>query len=1046
MYNPLAYVGFGNADSISIVAIEDFEIIDRLASGSDLPVIQTTLAFCPTLVSLRESMGVGDMSFLVEMDEVCDGRPPTNTDSGAPGEFAEKGPLLGVTYYKVSGMANLGPGLLFQQAIYKAMVRRMEWVLKELLKREAAGQYEGVMSDTDIRSFRCALLDPQGSSDLGTLMFARNYSVIASVLQALRTLTFWDLYAQDRLEHREDRLRNAAELFGIHKAVADVENRRREKEACRRQEKAKAASSLERNHVFCSTFTTLGMSQEAFLCDDRGKAKRFYSGIVVGSPHFVVSAGHERSMTGLPFFERDRGADADDTGKLTDTAPAKYHWYLVGLYDAVHRTLAGLPHASETAEVFEFVELIKEMRGCRVAEEFGGRAEWPIQDLCTELHVPCPLLDENDYVRALEGVEDDRPPAGSHFDLRPILSEMGKCLLQERSGDLSIVKLRESIRRLRLPSPLSSAIFYLYADFAKSLADAYVFDQVLDLYDIFRAVHGLFCRELPKSLEARLKRAGGDSVLREWACLSMLTTSDIREITDLIELIENSLEHRTRIGFREIERWQPAIDYKGGLNKLIHAADAPMLCGLGLLKRVESIHSQRDRSAPKDAGPVVGLEEIAAKIGGATEVSYNARAGSRRYDIAGGDVSLASLSINQGHLTRPSTLTAHFHEAGHLIFDLVRSSQKEQAEHCDVSCPACGYYEISESTLLSSGAVERKERYEEIFSEMLVYRFIFEDPSHRLSYLRHYMTNYFADPISFCASSENSLCRLIEVLIRGFLVTYPLEKPEKQPSMVGPLFEDPHHEYEPTDQDVREARNDFENVLERVGPPFFEYRRLWDGPKAKGTAWEYASRQFERVFRESYRPVSCIWARIEEIHTAICLEGVGEGALPTDPPKEIEQDLLRQMKDGYGNGQPIIRMLCEVPNRATDDDGRDNAEERERLDCSFLVRRLLRLHIEKMCGGDGMDSAKLSHVFRDPAGGLPSRPAGKTPFGASGWNTCLLDRSQNGLVSGDLRRRRESLLRRVTVIKTLWDVSTNLRARRLKRILTDTQGVLFEAK
>ena len=99
----------------------------------------------------------------------------------------------------------------------------------------------------------------------------------------------------------------------------------------------------------------------------------------------------------------------------------------------------------------------------------------------------------------------------------------------------------------------------------------------------------------------------------------------------------------------------------------------------------------------------------------------------------------------------------------------------------------------------------------------------------------------------------------------------------------------------------------------------------------------------------------------------------------------------------------------------------------------FLIRQLLKIHIESLYGEDSMCADKQVCLSRDPQTAMPRYD--KTDRGARGWNRQLLDRNFNGLVSADLETRRQYMRNRVVVLKTFWDISTNFRARRLNELM-----------
>ena len=60
LYRTSSFVSFGNTDTLSIVAVDSFDFIYKFAYKHDLPLKQTTFAFCP---KLDARLGVKELEF-----------------------------------------------------------------------------------------------------------------------------------------------------------------------------------------------------------------------------------------------------------------------------------------------------------------------------------------------------------------------------------------------------------------------------------------------------------------------------------------------------------------------------------------------------------------------------------------------------------------------------------------------------------------------------------------------------------------------------------------------------------------------------------------------------------------------------------------------------------------------------------------------------------------------------------------------------------------------------------------------------------------------
>src|SRR5262249_31448302 len=107
---------------------------------------------------------------------------------------------------------------------------------------------------------------------------------------------------------------------------------------------------------------------------------------------------------------------------------------------------------------------------------------------------------------------------------------------------------------------------------------------VLDLYDAFATVHRMLTEYLP---DARFRELGIDSTAvsekRTW--ITPLNDSRIQQLAEVVEALHNALTHRLSKAYPESQVKDMAIDFRGRLNQVLVASDAPLMCGLGLLRK-----------------------------------------------------------------------------------------------------------------------------------------------------------------------------------------------------------------------------------------------------------------------------------------------------------------------------------------------------------------------------------------------------------------------------------------------------------------------------
>ncbi|MFX1590541.1 MAG: hypothetical protein ACFFC1_20600, partial [Promethearchaeota archaeon] len=350
LYNPACFLCFGNTDNLTITTIDDFDFANYLSSRLEIPVKQTCLAFCPNLKSLGIETG-RDAQFY-DIGDICDG-PPITVGQSEPSvhPFLQHRPLLAVSYFKLNGISVLGPGMLLQQAIYKAIANKTEDVYDELLKKTECGKnqknlFESVISQEDVKSFKAAIVDPQGWSDVVYLSFCRNYSVMISIIAALRCITFLDLFKSLDNNEQQD-LQDSIDSFDLHREM----KRRLQSQLIEGENEFPQA-----NHIFCSTYTNLGIAQEAFCQKEcKENEKYYYTGIVVGETNFNIRAGHIQET--IKILKNKKKVNYVKDVDLSD-----YLWYMVGHNDFSYQQLIGNNRDAEQAVFLaDYIQLIKSL-------------------------------------------------------------------------------------------------------------------------------------------------------------------------------------------------------------------------------------------------------------------------------------------------------------------------------------------------------------------------------------------------------------------------------------------------------------------------------------------------------------------------------------------------------------------------------------------------------------------------------------------------------------------------------------------------------------
>jgi hypothetical protein len=120
------FIPFGHADEISIVLLDGFDPVHYLTAATKTTLEEVCLAFCPKLESFCPQNSAGTFCELHTLLCPQSRLPEKVTEKGSTysptvHKFQETTPLLVFTKYKMHGLTTMGPSLLFQQNLLKAM-------------------------------------------------------------------------------------------------------------------------------------------------------------------------------------------------------------------------------------------------------------------------------------------------------------------------------------------------------------------------------------------------------------------------------------------------------------------------------------------------------------------------------------------------------------------------------------------------------------------------------------------------------------------------------------------------------------------------------------------------------------------------------------------------------------------------------------------------------------------------------------------------------------------------------------------------------------
>lgn len=1032
LYNPATWVAFGRADAFAIVLLDDVDPMISIMADIKSPIDQATLAFCPKMASLAIPRPRSDIPCpFCDLNELFDGplprpeQPPhrrprqrqaARADQPAATEqvvyapsshsFQRKTPLLAITRFKLGGLAVLGQGLLLQQAIFRAMGRTINEVLVRFWEKlQAKDQQVQALEITtaDLQDVRCVFLDGQGSEDIVTLVACNNYSVAISMVTSLRCLTFQDVFAMDPWLPQ---LLDNGEI-NLHRAILHISQ-----QASRNRKGIEPGlRGLQDNHIFSASYSTLAVAYEAF--QDPSAACRGYAEVYA---HLDANPGHLGDIERvLPDVYQELVQARQKTPLSTSLGNfATFHRFMVGRHDYLLPMTID-PRQAELRALpiglfFTYLRAILQRLSDKAQKPAAAIVyETGLLDLSSVLVIPFPEL----------GLV---PPVGPrHFPLMDVLLAIRDRVFDpdtwpapEQAGRRGALfnpyRLQASLRELRTPWSLCRTLQYLFQGFAGCLADPHLFDSVLDLYDALSTLYAWLTDSLPDIQRRHAQESTEPTPFGQ---------DLVDELNGLLDAIQNAIMHRVYMMLPNTEIRDVAVDLRGGLNKLVLAADVPLKCGLYLLKLLMTPKRQQ-RVSPKALDGLPGDQ-----IGAVTRLTFHPRTMCHAIWILGPEPRcLAHVQMNVAHIFRPAQFVTLFHESTHLLYELDSEYAGPEVRPTE---PPSAYRAMA-------------ARIEEVFAGLLTHLLVFGTDSDL--YLQHYVADYSMQPISVGTGDEindpdqETELRFVEVLTRGFLVTHsirqavqqygdnPLQWPNTYPEFAGRVGTAISTEF------ARRVAQDFNSMIEKVGPLFWGFHDWWHRHDRDAVRTQCVE-DFVLLYQDAFPALVNVWQSALGVYQKLFS---GESQASAGRPSSDPEWLMRAVDVGLETTRPLIRGLFDRGAASKTNADQVETTRASRLNTVQLVCQLIRQYV-KYCYGS-LNPVHGLHLYRDSNNGmvdLMHEPAN----GAVGWNDFQLDSSHGELYCVDPRQRRARLQREIVILKTLWDISTFLRAERLFKIILD---------
>lgn len=1028
LYNPMSYFPLGHADDACIVLLDDHDPLEYLTLRVTRRIEDVSIAYALDMAHLVKKAGLSfeegevDLSVFVSPHEQFDEEfgPPNKScpkdqrraigsDADIVTHAKQKDlPFLIYAKCRMGGLANLGYFLLAQEAIFKAMAQSVHSTLKRLDALGKDPAMRDVLTSGDVRKTRCCFLDLKEVEEIGLFIFCNNMTIAVSIMSELRKLRYLDAFeAQGDFRHmleQDDLLRLLVE------ETAD-----RKKTAGRTVTGKDAVSQMTGNHVFRWTTSSAMVSPEVFLDRQYDTCR----GALDARISCQLSPGHREGATEtLAKHAVGSPIDAPD-----------WHLFTLGENDIVFpfgpAREAGGEHGRRPPPYITTASMVKGWR--ETMEEFpmgSGGTSLTHRD-CIELelllNVPIPPLTEQGtnttkcqhntlFVNAIGKVHEKLcPPV-------PVPGNPAVLKKPETIRPLGMHELCYYRRRAGLPVHLGRTIESLYQMFFTILADPDRFDLVLDLYDVFASLHNLITTVLPESYGDRAESPGkGKATL-------VLDEHCILQLAELVSAMENALKHRVAKVYFTASPQDMAVDLRGGLNQVILAAAAPMMCSLGLFRRC-IIEAPPDKDGTSKEGQ---KEKIACnsrrRIGVVGQLSLLPGMRCRPLRVGHEGVNepqLAFYQVDVPHVLHPASYADYFHETGHLIFrslfqkDIVYGYENDDLRSLWSLKTSQNHKERDEFHFIEA-------RLSEIFAMFFGHVFVFgtdrEEP------LAHYLSTFARSLTSIglggdaAARDTEEIARLVEVVFRVSMMYLLLPESEGDGSIEESFGK------ELTIPDTEEAEKAFFDMLDTAEPYTPDHKRLWRG-EVRAEAREYARQTFRAGFSTLREYLPWVHKTVRKIHQKY----VQIAKLPADCDTTPEL-IQKEIDDSFRLGRPILR--CRWATKEVDDHRELGNQAREPfLDPTYVICRMLQQYIRNI--KSSFDKRVV--LRRDPETGRISYPKD----GGEWWNY-QSDRGTTPLFCPVPASRRQRTLKQIMIKKTFRDIASTLHSRRFYRIVWDS--------
>lgn len=1071
LFRPICLAALGQTDDVGLVLIDNLPLALRL-TAVNRAMQSAEVSFCPKLDSItlgaqneiakyglttrsdNDKWPFYELHTLISPQNAPGSSPPESLDwstsNAMPPDLRET-PLCVICRFKFNTLVSLGHASRLSQVVLETVSEKIRQTCCAFLNSDHeqieiqpfAGKF---MTLEDICRLKVVYLEPQSADDLTVIFFCTNYVVPETLIAVLRNLTLGDLWADNGPRAHIGKMIIDEKYGPLHARAAAWAASQSPHRKLRDR-----IDHIAENHVFMNSYSTLCVNHYAMRHpEDAG-----VEGWVEAQFNIDEKPGHEREIRNRMERTYANVFAHDSTTPAPPFTPKEAMRMLPGLHDE------GLILSANTIEKFQPGALVRTSDAfqflCQFfapkdvdSREVGSSteiSETGFLNISTSFVVPIPEIVRNaeglfDHSGAaviasklpkgelLPEVDWSRHLHGAHLfrEIREQLEcEFFRSPYHRPGDDYGPLDLRDDLRKVGCPSSLQYSLIYLFQEFLACIDDPLQCVAVLDLYDAIILLNDVLRRRLVEyrdKLDDTVERRR--ELTKIWESAHPSQCNPIREF---IDALRRSFTLRLRQSIPRHETRDTAFDFRGGVGKFLAAMDVPLKCSLGLFRRMFDI-------------PAISINEptfkscfaavTSVQIGQQTTAEFGSIS-QKRLDappkiVEDVPAHMATFNLDLMRLFGPDQIVHFLHEFAHLYFDTFVSTNADTFADEFMSKEDFNYSKSN----FERGHVEYvRAATQEVFAELVTHLFVFEADTDLFS--KFYALSFaevqesvIRDVTSYGHkdSHERRVNALMEAFYRAFLVANSINYVSRSTTTVAEWPERIESYSLPFDENaVDEAWELFEEYIRTYGPFYSDYRQLWEEP-ANSETWD----RCETRFRSWYGAPKCstrldsVWQHAIYVYDRFrrsLLEASETGSSDILPfnLRDLEDDVEACMREG----RAYRRM--QWPEEVTEDIGG--------VDSLFVICKVAYTYIRAIYGAISPDKVIFADEEDERLNKESVADDASTQTAKKEFNKFIFDAAHFPLYCVDPDARKDRLLRQISCLKTLCDISSQFRARRL---------------